>query len=1241
MGLLASCEKALQETPIPEEGVKTILSVGLVPETMTHMDAVVIEGKHKVYWSNGDKIAVNGIASNALSGLKDPYQQRASFTVEGVLTTPYSIVYPAGITTLAHSELVTLPAVQDYLANGFAEGMYPMAGYTADGSAITLKHLCSIVKVSVKRAVADADVDNLVSVRFKGRNNEQVSGSFSIDYENATLTGVSGNAADKVVKVVKSQETSTSQAAVYYIVVPSGTYSNGFDVIVQDANGHIMTKSKTSSKKLEAGHLYAMTEFDFVPTGTELGVEISNAQQLIAFANAYNNKEYAGLGDEPLIATLTNDIVFDATSSAEFNATGGIGFKKNLFGASDAEDYYFCGIFNGGGHTISRLTATVPIFAAINSDARVSNFTIADDCTFTFTHPNTTELDAGAAVGYNKGVLKDVDVEADVALAGGSVSQVTALGGLVGRVTVGTVDNCSYSGNLSVPDGFAVDAKKTYIGGLVGSMTNADGKVQNSDFEGTIDFAGTIASTDKNDPYLRLGGIVGTVNAGTVSNCEAKGTNTKEITMDNSTAYTATIQNHSRKAYHLAQGGIVGYNAGTVSSCTNGASVKNFVLANATKGGTSNDANSRYYDVGGIVGLNAEGATVTGCTNNGLFESRSTPRIQKIGGIVGYNKGTVSSSSNSASGDITIASATGQSPYSLRVGEVGGAVGNNGGTVSNIQNAGDITLSRTENNAGVEMKFGGVVGITTAAINGDVGKTISNSGNIDISYNPTTVTTDGLRLGGIVGSAQASVQNVSNTGNVTYTLSAANVMSKLYMGGIIGELNSAADVTVSGCENEGDVYFNVNSKAAAHTGNYLGGIIGLFTTTADVTATISGCDNSGYIHSACNGTTAVTDINVGGIVGYASGSSDVTISSCNNNYSAENEGKVHLLAGLNSDNNVGGILGYAATNVSISNSTNNGLVTYQLNTVLENAIVNGCVGGVMGTLASDKTASLTECTNNGEVFFDNNGKGGTKDTDTGKYSDTYSGGIVAKGAGLTLSECTNNGYVHGGNSIKHNGTTCYTGGIVAYLSGASSISDCTNTGNVYNDQFVNSSNTTNAFTGGIAAFVNGTDGSPITISGCEHNTVSFGSRRGYQGGIVGYANYVSISDSDNKASSLAGSVYYSGGIVGWMQNGSITNCDFTGSSIYSSQLQTNGGGGIAAKLDLTLVNGCRSSITDIYHTDSSNVKDADIAGGSIVGISGSGNTIQNCHYKDTINGSAASIAGTGSFTDGGGNAADL
>ena len=540
--LLASCAKdALNEAPAVNSGEKFRLTIGL-PQTSKIVMGESVNNTRPLYWSDGDQINVNGNESAALENLAENTTS-TEFTFDQTLTTPYNVLYPAAIYTSASQ--ITLPASQTYKSDGFADGMFPMAGYSADGSSITMSPLCAVVKVQVKRAASNPDEDNLVSVTFKGRNSEQVRGLFTIDYEHATLTGASDAAEDKAVKVVKSIATSTAEAAVYYVVVPAGTYSNGFDVIVKDRNGHFMTQSKTASVDLVPGKLYGMAEFEFVPTGTEIGIEITSAEDLIQFATNYNNKVYEALGDEPLIATLTSDIIFDTETSAQFNATGGIGMKNNLFGAEG--DYYFNGAVYGDNHSISGLIATVPIFAALGEGGAVSDLIIDENCSFTFTHPNTTELDAGALVGYNKGVVTNVSVDADVTLVAGEVSQVTALGGIAGRVTIGTIDNCTYSGNLSVPEGFEVDAKRTYIGGLVGSITNANGKVQNSDFEGTIDFAGIVASTDKTNPYLMLGGIVGAVNAGTVSGCEAKGTNTKEITMDNSTAYTATIQNHSRK----------------------------------------------------------------------------------------------------------------------------------------------------------------------------------------------------------------------------------------------------------------------------------------------------------------------------------------------------------------------------------------------------------------------------------------------------------------------------------------------------------------------------------------------------------------------------------------------------------------------------------------------------------------------------------------------------------------------
>ena len=1007
VALLASCakEQSDPEEFIPEESqVKTVLTVGIAPETKTVLGPSE-SGLRKVYWSNGDQILVNNTISEELENVPDNTSS-VQFTFSGTLTPPYKVLYPAGI----YSQAIDLPTVQTYKSDGFADGMFPMVGYSADGSAIDMKHLCAIVKVSIKRATSNADEDDLVSVRFKGRNDERVSGIFEIDYENGTMSATAPVAdANKVVKVVKDIATSTSEAAVYYVVVPAGTYSNGFDIIVQDKNGHIMTKSRASSIELVAGKLYNMPEFPFVPTGTELGIEISNAAELIQFASDYNNKVFESLGDEPLIATITDNITFDSTTSAAFNATGGIGMKNNLYGAT--EDYYFNGIVNGGDFTISGLIATVPLFAAIGEDGAVNNLKIANTCSFTFTHPNTAELDAGALVGYNKGIVKNVEVAANVALESGDISQVTALGGIAGRVTIGTIDNCTYTGNLSVPDDFAVDSKKTYVGGLVGSITNAAGKVQKSDFEGTIDFAGTVASTDKNNPYLMLGGIVGAVNAGTVSNCSTSDTKTKEITMDNSNSYTATIQNHSRKVYHMAQGGIAGYNAGTVSDCLNEASVKNFVLTTGTNGGTASDSNSRYYDVGGIVGLNAAGATVSQCINNGLFESRSTPRIQKIGGVVGYNKGTVSSCFNSDEGDIVI-STTNISPYSVRVGEVGGVIGNNEGTVSAVQNSGDISLGRTENAAGVELKFGGVVGLTSTAIDGGSGQDISNSGNIFSNYNGTTVTTAGIRYGGIVGSASASVKNVINSGNVTYQTNATNVVSKLYLGGVVGEFRSATSaVELKGCVNHGEVYFNAANNAA-HTDNYVGGILGF---TFESNVAISNCYNDGYIHGGNGSKQNGKTMFVGGIAAYLDGVSSVT--DCENTGQLLNNQFNNTVTKVGSTFE-GGIVGFAlgtdSDRITISNVTNdvnNGAT-----------ITGGRRGYTGGAVGYGEYVDISNATNSNKY---------------GGGSGYYYGGIAGWLVNGTISTSTYTGAVIESSQIQG------AGGIVCTLDAGSIIDGCT------------------------------------------------------------------------------------------------------------------------------------------------------------------------------------------------------
>ena len=91
--LVTGCMKD-DTSDVVVSGGKTQISAG-ISETRTSIGELV-DGSRKVYWSNGDQIAVNGTASAALENLGEQ-TGTAVFTFDGVLSTPYNALYPASI----------------------------------------------------------------------------------------------------------------------------------------------------------------------------------------------------------------------------------------------------------------------------------------------------------------------------------------------------------------------------------------------------------------------------------------------------------------------------------------------------------------------------------------------------------------------------------------------------------------------------------------------------------------------------------------------------------------------------------------------------------------------------------------------------------------------------------------------------------------------------------------------------------------------------------------------------------------------------------------------------------------------------------------------------------------------------------------------------------------------------------------------------------------------------------------
>ena len=71
IGLLAGCAKEAQEienTVDNPSNAKTVLVVGISDDLKTNLGDPE-NGKRKVFWSNGDQIAVNGTSSEALENI--------------------------------------------------------------------------------------------------------------------------------------------------------------------------------------------------------------------------------------------------------------------------------------------------------------------------------------------------------------------------------------------------------------------------------------------------------------------------------------------------------------------------------------------------------------------------------------------------------------------------------------------------------------------------------------------------------------------------------------------------------------------------------------------------------------------------------------------------------------------------------------------------------------------------------------------------------------------------------------------------------------------------------------------------------------------------------------------------------------------------------------------------------------------------------------------------------------------
>ena len=179
---LVGCQNEFNDDYADDRGVTT-LSVSTTA-TRTSLGEKAGES-YPVYWSEGDRIVVNGVQSEA-AVINSEDASSAQFNFSTSVKRPYNITYPYTSTSTASAPKVVFLAEQSYVEGTFASGAAPMCGYSDSNSKIELKHLAGVLRLPVKAKKSGVTLSKVVVT-----SSAKIAGEFAVNCSSAALTSSS------------------------------------------------------------------------------------------------------------------------------------------------------------------------------------------------------------------------------------------------------------------------------------------------------------------------------------------------------------------------------------------------------------------------------------------------------------------------------------------------------------------------------------------------------------------------------------------------------------------------------------------------------------------------------------------------------------------------------------------------------------------------------------------------------------------------------------------------------------------------------------------------------------------------------------------------------------------------------------------------------------------------------------------------------------------------------------------
>ena len=988
------------------------------------------EGVYPLYWSEGDQISINGVASNVLTA-EQAGSSKATFFVSGTLQTPFCITYPA-----AGEGKISFAEKQSHVGNTtFGSGVSTMYGYSNDGLGVQLTHLTGVLKFGITGS------DKLVMAQISTIDRTPIAGEFDFDFESGEATAT--EASKDVIEYSFGEGVQLSNEPTYiHVAVPAGVYEELY-ITLYDINGGVMYArvKADDTKPLTAGN---------VRTFSNTINYASIAQNFFVVSNAATLKSFAEQA-----ATLAKDVIFVADvdmSNEEWTPIEG--FSRTI---------------NGNGYAIKGLKA--PLFGT--TSAKIKGLHLTE-----LNAEWATYAKAGAFASYlaDGGVLSHCSTDGKIVINNTTYAKPVVrqqydfiYGGLVGLTTGATIEHCENNADITITSvcSQSVAGSNFYgfsFGGVVGAADLVEGGNPTSITHAVNRGAILIDNTSPlSRGYYWMGGLFGQTiaenslsafshcynygNISTIKDCPLPALRLGGVFGDLATNPINTcdfIENHGDIFVHgeVASNVIQVYGIGYTAYVVDGVND----CLNTGDIDVHSNALGNMYICGGILGITASSETKGVChrmKNEGNItfaphnaSSKMTGTLTVAGLTNNLNCGIEGTADNLSgnSGAIRVTTASEKATY------VAGVANNlgEGFTLKNVENSGSITidgkvtgtegdlyacgigatlksnsiLNNVKNSGAIDVSGSADRYVITAGIANEVRCTmtdVSNSADINVS---TTSGSNAFAVG-IGRLVYLKAINVYNTGDITY--SGTSTAGLIRVAGLYATLgnNSLSTDDANPSSNSGTVTFNGkaldSSKDVKVAGfaailNYSKGVskllnkgevvcVGVAENVAPIHLGGLACDIN---HPASNcenrGTVSFSGVATG--IMYASGIG-VTMGETGTLTNVTNNGKIISTGSHAAQVRLAGIIGYEYAAGTLSGARNNGDI--EMNGEVKASI------GIAGIWPVNQKAdaTFTNCHNSGIISVVST---------TENTSSNNIGGLVGYTAkNMTFDGCSNSG----------------------------------------------------------------------------------------------------------------------------------------------------------------------------------------------------------------------------------------